>query len=167
MNRAEPFHSHAPSFAGEKPAMPDDSKIHKIESLLPPVDTPAGSYVHAVRTGNLLFLAGKGVKTARGKVGSQVSKEEAYRRARDVGLLLLAAMKHELGDLGRVKRVVKVVGFVNAAPDFEDHPFVINGCSDLFVEAFGDAGKHARSAVGVASLPFGISVEIEAIVEVA
>ena len=146
--------------------MPDDATIRRIESTLPPLDPPVGSYVHAARTGNLLFLAGKGVVAARGKVGSEVSKEEAYQHARGVGLLLLAAMKHELGDLRRVKRVVKVVGFVNAAPDFQDHPFVINGCSDLFVEVFGEAGRHARTAVGVASLPFGISVEIEAIVEV-
>ena len=146
--------------------MLNDTTIRQIEATLPPLSPPSGSYVHAVRTGNLLFLAGKGLEAARGKVGSEVSKEQAYRHARDVGLLLLAAMKHELGDLGRVKRIVKVVGFVNATPDFENHPFVINGCSDLFVEVFGDAGKHARSAVGVASLPFGISVEIEAIAEV-
>jgi enamine deaminase RidA (YjgF/YER057c/UK114 family) len=146
--------------------MLDDTAIRQIETKLPPLNPPSGSYVHAVRTGNLLFLAGKGLEAARGKVGSEVSKEEAYQRARDVGLLLLAAMKHELGDLRRVKRIVKVVGFVNATPDFKDHPFVINGCSDLLVEVFGDAGKHARTAVGVASLPFGISVEIEATVEV-
>lgn len=145
--------------------MANDTTTGQIEETLPPLSPPSGSYVHAVRTGNLLFLAGKGLIAARGKVGSEVSKEEAYRHARDVGLLLLAAMKDELGNLGRVKRIVKVVGFVNAVPDFEDHPFVINGCSDLFVEVFGDAGKHARTAVGVASLPFGISVEIEAIAE--
>jgi enamine deaminase RidA (YjgF/YER057c/UK114 family) len=119
-----------------------------------------------VRTGNLLFLAGKGPGVVRGKVGSEVSKEDAYEQARAVGLQLLAAMKYELGDLRRVKRVVKVFGCVNAAPDFEDHPFVINGCSDLFVEVFGEAGKHARTAMGAGSLPFGIPVEIEAIVEV-
>lgn len=147
--------------------MHDDPMIRRIEATLPPLGPPSGSYVHAVRTGNLLFLAGKGLPAVCGKVDSEVSKEQAYRHARDVGLLLLAAMKHELGDLGRVKRIVKVVGFVNATPDFKDHPFVINGCSDLFVEVFGDAGKHARTAVGVASLPFGISVEIEAVVEVA
>jgi len=146
--------------------MRDDTTIRQIETTLPPPSPPSGSYVHAVTTGNLVFLAGKGPGVARGKVGSEVSKEEAYQQAREVGLSLLAAMKHELGDLHRVKRVVKVVGFVNATPDFQDHPFVINGCSDLFVEVFGDAGKHARTSVGVASLPFGISVEIEAIVEV-
>lgn len=146
--------------------MLDETTIRQIEAQFPPLSPPSGSYVHAVRTGNLLFLAGKGLPAVCGRVGDDVSKEKAYRHARDVGLLLLAAMKHELGDLRRVKRVVKVVGFVNATPDFQDHPFVINGCSDLFVEVFGDAGKHARTAVGVASLPFGIPVEIEAIVEV-
>lgn len=146
--------------------MLDETAIRHIESKLPPLGPPSGSYIHAVRTGSLLFLAGKGPEVARGKVGSEVSKEEAYEQAREVGLLLLAAMKHELGSLSQVKRVVKVAGFVNAAPDFKDHPFVVNGCSDLFVEVFGDEGKHARTSVGVASLPFGISVEIEAIVEV-
>ena len=146
--------------------MCDDVKIRQIEASLPPLGPPAGSYVHAVRTGNLLFLAGKGPGVSRGKVGSEVSKEDAYKQARAVGLQLLAAMKYELGDLRRVKRVVKVFGCVNAVPNFEDHPFVINGCSDLFVEVFGEAGKHARTAMGAGSLPFGISVEIEAIVEV-
>ena len=143
-------------------------RLTDIESLLPPIPSPAGNYVHAVRTGNLLFLAGKGPRNtgARGKVGAEITKEEAYRFARETGLILLAVIKQELGSLQRVKRVVKVLGMVNAAPDFGDHPFVINGCSDLFVEVFGENGRHARSAVGVASLPSGIPVEIEAIIEV-
>jgi enamine deaminase RidA (YjgF/YER057c/UK114 family) len=144
----------------------DETTIGQIEAKLPPLSPPSGSYVHAVKTANLLFLAGKGPGAARGKVGAEVGKEDAYQQAREVGLMLLAAMKHELGSLRQVKRIVKVVGFVNAAADFQDHPFVVNGCSDLFVEVFGDAGKHARTSVGVASLPFGVSVEIEAIVEV-
>lgn len=140
-------------------------KLIEIEASLPPVPQPAGNYVHAVRTGNLLFLAGKGVLVS-GKVGVEFTKEQGYEFARETGLILLAVMKHELGTLRRVKRVVKVLGMVNAAPDFGDQPFVINGCSDLFVEVFGEAGRHARSAVGMASLPHGIPVEIEAIVEV-
>ncbi len=140
-------------------------KLAEIEASLPPVPTPAGNYVHAVRTGNLLFLAGKGVLVT-GKVGVEFTKEQGYEFARETGLILLAVMKQELGSLRRVKRVVKVLGMVNATPDFGDQPFVINGCSDLFVEVFGENGRHARSAVGMASLPHGIPVEIEAIVEV-
>lgn len=141
-------------------------KLIKIEASLPPVPEPAGNYVHAVRSGNLLFLAGKGVLVT-GKVGVEFTKEQGYEFARETGLILLAVIKQELGSLRKVKRVVKVLGMVNAAPDFGDHPFVINGCSDLFVEVFGEQGRHARSAVGMGSLPHGIPVEIEAIVEVA
>ena len=140
-------------------------KLIAIEPALPPVPEPAGNYVHAVRTDNLLFLAGKGVLVT-GKVGVEFTKEQAYQFARETGLILLAVIKQELGSLRRVKRVVKVLGMVNACPEFKDHPFVINGCSDLFVEVFGEQGRHARSAVGVGSLPHGIPVEIEAIVEV-
>ena len=140
-------------------------KFETIEASLPPVPDAAGQYVHAVRTGNLLYLAGKGARV-QGKVGRDFTKEQAYDFARETGLILLAVMKQELGTLRRVKRVVKVLGMVNTTPDFGDQPFVINGCSDLFVEVFGDAGRHARSAVGMNSLPHGIPVEIEAIVEV-
>ncbi len=140
-------------------------KLSEIEALLPPVPAPAGNYVHAVRTGNLLFLAGKG-PYLHGKVGADISKEQAYEAAREVGLILLAVMKQELGTLRKVKRVVKVLGMVNAVPEFTEHPAVINGCSDLFVEVFGENGRHTRSAVGMSSLPGGIPVEIEAIVEV-
>ena len=136
------------------------------------VSAPVANYVNAVRAGNLLFLAGKGPraengKRPQGKVGREYTAEQAYRHARTVGLDLLAVMRAELGSLDRVKRVVKVLGMVNAVPEFQDHPRVINGCSDLFVEVFGEAGKHARSAVGMGSLPTGIPVEIEVIVEVA
>ena len=129
--------------------------------------------VNAVRTGNLLYLAGKGPrpgadgKRPRGKVGREYTVEQGYQHARSVGLDLLAVMRQELGSLDRVKRVVKVLGMVNAVPEFEDQPKVINGCSDLFVEVLGERGKHARSAVGMGSLPMGIPVEIEVIVEVA
>jgi enamine deaminase RidA (YjgF/YER057c/UK114 family) len=140
-------------------------KLITIEASLPPVPPAAGNYVHAVRTGNHLYLAGKGVLVS-GKVGHDFSKEQAYQFARETGLILLAVIKQELGTLRRVKRVVKVLGMVNATPDFGDHPYVINGCSDLFVEVFGEAGRHARSAVGMGSLPHNIPVEIEAIIEV-
>ncbi len=146
-------------------------RLKELGIKLPEVPAPAGNYVHAVRTGNLLFLAGKGPtnadgSAATGKVGKDVSVEKAYRHARSVGLLLIAVLKQELGDLDRVMRIVKVLGMVNATPEFGQHPAVINGCSDLFVEVFGDRGRHARSAVGMGSLPGGITVEIEAVVEV-
>jgi enamine deaminase RidA (YjgF/YER057c/UK114 family) len=139
---------------------------------LPPVPGPAGNYVHAVRTGNLLYLSGKGPfdpsggPAPTGKVGGDVSAEDAYQHARSVGLTLISVMKDELGSLDKVKQIVKVLGMVNAVPEFGQQPQVINGCSDLFVEVFGDAGRHARSAVGMGSLPNGITVEIEVIIEV-
>ena len=149
-----------------------EARLKELKIELPPVPKPAGNYVHAVRTGNLLFLAGKGPfnpdgSVPKGKVGRDVPTEEAYKHARSIGLTLLAVMKETLGDLDRVKRVVKVLGMVNAIPEFGDQPKVINGCSDLFVEVFGEKGRHARSAVGMGSLPGGITVEIEAIVEFA
>ena len=133
--------------------------------------TPMGSYVNAVRTGNLLYLAGKGPGLPGkplpvGKVGREFTIEEGYQHARSTGLSILAAIEAELGDLDRVKRIVKVLGMVNAMPDFGHQPEVINGCSDLFVEVFGERGRHARSAVGMGSLPRGIPVEVEVIVEV-
>ncbi len=148
-----------------------EARLEELGIILPAVGAPMGSYVHAVQTGNLLYLAGKGPHGAdgampQGKVGQDVSVDDAYIHARSVGLTLIAVLKETLGDLDRVKQIVKVLGMVNAAPDFGDQPRVINGCSDLFVEVFGDAGKHARSAVGMGSLPNGITVEIEAIVEV-
>jgi enamine deaminase RidA (YjgF/YER057c/UK114 family) len=139
---------------------------------LGPVSSPVANYVNAVQTGKLLYLAGKGPrpdangKRPIGKVGRDFSAEQAYQHARTVGMDLLAVMRAELGSLDRVKRIVKVLGMVNAVPEFTEHPKVINGCSDLFVEVFGDAGKHARSAVGMGSLPMGIPVEIEVIVEI-
>ncbi len=140
---------------------------------LPRVMAPVANYVPAVRTGNLVFLAGTGpVKPdgafATGKVGKDVTVEEAYGHARLTGLMLLAMLRTAAGgSLDNVPRAVKVLGMVNCGPEFTDHPKVINGCSDLFVEVFGERGKHARSAVGMGSLPFNISVEIEAIFEVA
>lgn len=148
-----------------------EARLEELGITLPPVGPPAGNYVHAARVGNILYLAGKGPRNAdgsmpTGKVGVDVSTEEAYQHARTVGLTLIAVLKETLGDLDRVKQIAKVLGMVNAAPDFGQQPQVINGCSDLFVEVFGDAGRHARSAVGMGSLPMGITVEIEAIVEV-
>ena len=132
---------------------------------LPPIPAAAGNYVHAVRAGNLLFLAGKGVRDVVGKVGRDVTVEQAYQSARSTGLQLLAVMAQELGSLDAVCRIVKVTGFVNAVPEFADHPAVLNGCSDLFVEVFEERGQHARSAIGVGSLPGQIPVEIEVVVE--
>ena len=144
-----------------------DERLEELGIELPPIPTPAGNYVHSVRTGNLLYLAGKGPVAVRGKVGAEISLEDAYGHAREVGLVLISVMRAELGSLDRVSRIVKVLGMVNAVPEFGEQPAVINGCSDLFVDVFGDKGRHARSAVGMGSLPGGIPVEIEAIVEVA
>lgn len=146
-------------------------RLTELGITLPTVPEPMGNYVHAVRTGNLLFLSGKGPTKAEGgvstgKVGNDVTLEQGYQDARSVGITLLAVMENELGSLDSVTRIVKVLGMVNSAPDFIDHPKVINGCSDLFVEVFGDKGRHARSAVGMAALPSNITVEIEVIVEV-
>ncbi|CAN5534396.1 RidA family protein [soil metagenome] len=148
--------------------MSHEAKVSELGIELPDVPAPAGNYVHAVQTGNLLYLAGKGPidDSAKGKVGADVSVEDAYQHARQVGLTLIAVMKQELGNLDRVTRIVKVLGMVNGVPEFGQQPAVINGCSDLFVEVFGDAGRHARSAVGMGSLPNQITVEIEVIVEV-
>jgi len=149
-----------------------EENLKRLKIDLGTVSAPVANYVNAVRTGNLLFLAGKGPradasgKRPQGKVGREYTAEQAYQHARSVGLDLLAVMRQELGSLDKVKRVVKVLGMVNAVPEFTDHPKVINGCSDLFVEVLGERGKHARSAVGMGSLPMGIPVEIECIVEV-
>ena len=139
---------------------------------LPPPGKPAANYVGAVQTGNLLFVSGHGPlrdgkATITGKVGKDLSTEQAYQVAREVGLIVLATTRAHLGSLDRVKRIVKVLGMVASAEGFGDQPKVINGFSDLMVEVFGEAiGKHARSAVGMAELPWGIPVEIEMILEV-
>ena len=149
-----------------------EERLKELRITLPAVGPALGNYVHARRAGNLLFLSGKGPHGSggampRGKVGGDFSVEEGYAYAREVGLVLISAMKDALGgDLERIEAIVKVLGMVNAAPDFEEHPKVINGCSDLFVEVLGERGRHARSAVGMSSLPGGIPVEIEAIVAI-
>lgn len=151
--------------------MTPEQKLEQLGIKLEAPGVPGGNYVPYVITGNLLFLSGKGwpVRDASvqpvPKVGCEISLEDAYKDARTVGIGLIGVMKDALGDLSRVKRVVKVLGMVNAVPDFTQQPQVINGCSDLFVEVFGDKGRHARSAVGMGSLPRGFSVEIEAVVE--
>ena len=132
---------------------------------------PVANYVNVVRTGNLLFLAGKGPTKAdgtniTGKVGKDLTIEQGYEAARLVGINHLAVLKAALGSLNKVKRIVKVLGMVNCEGNFTDHPKVINGYSDLMVEIFGEKGKHARSAVGMGSLPFNIAVEAEVIVEI-
>ena len=148
--------------------MSAEKRLKELGIQLAPPSPPVANYVNAVRTGNLLFLAGKGPGgSVSGKLGREFNIEQGYEHARSVGLALLAVMRQELGSLDRVKRVVKVLGMVNGTPEFTDQPKVINGCSDLFVEVLGERGKHARSAVGMGSLPMGIPVEIEVIVEVA
>jgi enamine deaminase RidA (YjgF/YER057c/UK114 family) len=140
---------------------------------LPTPNAPMANYVTSVRTGNLLYLSGHGPSReaakgpTKGKLGRDLTVEQGYQSARDVGIALLATTRAALGSLDKVKRVVKVLGMVNCTEDFPDPPKVMNGCSDLLVEVFGEAvGKHARSAVGMASLPMGIPVEIEMILEV-
>jgi enamine deaminase RidA (YjgF/YER057c/UK114 family) len=151
--------------------MSAEARLKQLGIILPKVPTPVANYVPYRLAGNLLFLSGQGPRDDKGnalsgKVGAEISVEEAYKRARLVGLGLLAATRQALGSLDRVEAVLKVLGMVNAVPDFKDHPKVINGCSDLFVEVLGEAGKHARSAVGMGSLPNQISVEIEAVLAV-
>ncbi|MBN9089810.1 MAG: RidA family protein [Reyranella sp.] len=150
--------------------MKTEQRLKELGIELAKATSPMANYVNAVRTGNLLYLAGKGPGLPGkplpvGKVGRDLTVEQAYEHARETGLSLIAVMKAELGDLDKVKRIVKVLGMVNATPEFGNQPEVINGCSDLFVEVFGDRGRHARSAVGMGSLPRGIPVEIEVIVE--
>lgn len=148
-----------------------EERLQELGITLPTGPSPVANYVRYVQTGNLLYLSGTGPSKDGtyayvGQVPTDVSVEEGYAAARIAGLNLLATAKDALGDLGRVKRVVKVLGMVNSAPGFGDQPKVMNGFSDLMVEVFGDAGRHARSAVGMAGLPGNIPVEIEMIVEV-
>ena len=150
--------------------MSAEARVKELGIELPMPPTPVGSYVGAVRTGNLIYISGQGPRkpdnsSLTGKVGADVSIEEAQAAARLVGLNALATLRAEIGSLDQVKRIVKVFGMVNATEDFCEHPKVINGFSDLMFEIFGEAGRHARSAVGMSSLPFQIPVEVEMIVE--
>lgn len=148
-----------------------EQRLAELGIVLPESQTPVANYVGAVLTGNLMFLSGRGPYLPGGGlhtgiVGQDVTVEEAYQHARITGLQLIDTMKAELGDLDRVKHIVKLLGMVNAVPGFGQQPEVINGCSDLFVEILGDKGRHARSAIGMGSLPNGMTVEIEAVMRI-
>jgi enamine deaminase RidA (YjgF/YER057c/UK114 family) len=151
--------------------MSAEARLKELGVVLPALAKPVANYVPSRIVGNVLYLSGQGPRDENGnmlagKLGAEISIEEGYRRARLVGLGLLAAMRDALGSLDRVDYIVKLLGMVNATPNFNDPPKVINGCSDLFVDVFGEAGRHARSAVGHVTLPNQISVEIEAIVAI-
>jgi enamine deaminase RidA (YjgF/YER057c/UK114 family) len=168
---ATPRHSHETNREA-KPVMTPYDRLRTIGLALMTPAVPVANYVPFVLAGPFLYLSGQGPRQPdgslhTGKVGAEVGVEEAYMHARTTGLNLLSVAHMALGDLGRITRVVKLLGMVNAVPDFTDHPRVIDGASDLFVSVFGEVGRHARSAVGMGSLPGNITVEIEAILEVA
>lgn len=148
-----------------------EDRLQELGLELPQVSTPVANYVPAVRTGNLLFVAGQVPRGAdgamiTGKVGADMDVDDAYNAARICGLSALAVVKREIGDLDNVVRVVRVMGLVNATPDYTQQPQVINGFSDLMVAVFGEAGRHARVAYGAGSLPGGAAVEVESLFEV-
>ena len=145
-----------------------EARLQELGIELPAAVQPVATYVRFVQTGNLLFISGTGPTESapKGKLGKDLSIEQGYAVAREVGLQIIATAKVALGDLDRVKRVVKVLGMVASAPDFYDQPKVMNGCSDLLVEVFGEKGRHTRSAVGFVALPTNIAVEIECTLEV-
>jgi enamine deaminase RidA (YjgF/YER057c/UK114 family) len=145
-------------------------RMRELGIVLPPVFPPVGNYLGCVVDGDLVWVGGHGPedgrRTVRGKVGANLSLEQAREAARMTGLSILATLQSELGDLDRIERIVKVFGMVNCAPGFNQTPAVIDGCSDLFVELFGEAGRHTRAAVGMAELPFNIAVEIELVARI-
>ncbi|MCA9087913.1 MAG: RidA family protein [Planctomycetaceae bacterium] len=150
--------------------MSAEQRLQELQLELPPAPKPAGVYKPAVQIGNMLYLSGHGPLKSdgtliSGKVGSDLTQEEGYAAARQTGLALLATVRAHLGSLDRISRTIKVLGMVNCGPDFKQHPAVINGCSELFRDVFGEDGVGARSAVGMGSLPGNISVEIEVIFE--
>lgn len=158
-------------FAMSTQAQTPEEKLKSNGLVLPPVSKPIANYVKFVRTGNLIFLAGHGPTKAdgtniTGKVGKDLTIEQGYEAAKITALSLIATLKDAVGDLSKIKRIVKVNGYVNCLPDFTDQPKVINGCSDLLVLIFGEKGKHARAAMGMVALPSNIAVEIEIVVEV-
>jgi enamine deaminase RidA (YjgF/YER057c/UK114 family) len=149
-----------------------ESRLTQLGYALPPPPAPAGNYLPATRSGNLLWLAGVGSRRAdgsriSGKLGADLTVAQGYEAARWCALNLLTRMKEELGDLDRVGRILKVVGMVNSAHDFTQQAQVVDGASDLFVELFGDRGRHSRSAPGMAALPNNVAVIVECVVEVA
>jgi enamine deaminase RidA (YjgF/YER057c/UK114 family) len=150
--------------------MTAEQRLTELGIELPKPPRPVASYVTFVQTGNLVYTSGHGPQGPNGlvvgKLGADLDVDAGREAARLTGLALLATLRAELGSLDRVTRIVKMLGMVNATPEFGDHPQVMNGCSDLLVEVFGDAGRHARSAVGMGSLPMGMAVEIELVVEV-
>lgn len=144
---------------------PED-KLAELGLTLPPLRPASGNYVSCVRAGNLLFTSGQGTDQYRGQLGKDVSVETGYDAAKQCMLNLLSVVKYEVGDLSKVKRVVKILGFVNSSADFTDQPKVMNGASDLLVQVFGEKGKHGRSAVGMAQLPHNNAVEVEMVLEI-
>ena len=151
--------------------MSAEARILELGLELPGAPKPGGNYTPVVQVHDICYVSGHGPlmpdgQMLKGRVGSEVSQDDGYVAARQVGLTMLATLKANLGSLDRVVRIIKVLGMVNAAPDFQNHPKVMNGFSDLMVEVFGDPGRAARSAVGMGSLPGNISVEVEAIVQV-
>jgi enamine deaminase RidA (YjgF/YER057c/UK114 family) len=143
-----------------------EENLKRLGLELAPVRKAAGNYITHTRVGNLIFLSGQGVDQYKGKLGKEIDLETGYKAAQQSVLNLLSVLKHEIGDLSKVKKVVKLLGFVNSTADFIDQPKVMNGASDLLVEIFGEKGKHARSAVGMIQLPNNTTVEIEMIIEV-
>jgi enamine deaminase RidA (YjgF/YER057c/UK114 family) len=148
-----------------------EERLRELNITLPTPPQPVANYVNGVRAGNLIFLAGKGPKypdgrELTGKLGGNITIDQGYEGARQTAINQLSVLKEMLGDLNKVKRIVKVLGLVNSSPNFIDQPKVVNGFSDLMVDVFGEKGKHARAAVGVNSLPRGQAVEIELVVEV-
>src|SRR5271165_608892 len=138
-----------------------EQRLKELGIVLPPGIKPGGNYVPAVRTGSLLFLSGHTSRSMSGKLGRDLTTEQGYEAARQVGIALLGTMQEAVGDLERVQRIVKLLGMVNSTEDYSSQPQVINGASDLLVEIFGERGRHARSAIGVAQLPGKAAVEIE------
>src|ERR1700741_2850513 len=164
-------HAQKRNSKSQETPMSAEPRLKQLGIVLPNVPSPVANYVPFRLAGNLLFLSGQGPRDDKGnaltgKVGADVTVEEAYRRARSIGLQLLSTTQQALGSLDRVEGVLKVLGMVNAVPEFKDHPKVINGCSDPFVRVLGERGRHARSAVGMGSLPNQITVEIEAVMRV-
>jgi len=149
-----------------------EAKLAELGYQLPPPPDPIGNYLSAARSGNIMWMAGVGSRRTdgsriTGKLGAELSVEQGYEAARWCALNLLARMKDELGDLDKVTRILKVVGMVNSAPDFAEQARVVDGASDLFVDLYGDRGRHSRSAPGMGALPGGIAVIVDCVIEVA